>query len=296
MRIKTRRYYIYYVARICTFLIYLLPIKFASKLADFLGKLGYNIFEKAKRETLKNLRAAFKDKSDKEIREIAKGVFSNVARNITDYISISKITKINIDSWIRPHGLEKVDKALALGRGLIALTAHFGNWEFVGVYLKAKGYEGAVIARKIYFYKYNDYLIRLRLMHDITTLYRDGSPKEALRLLRENKILGVLADQDIDSIDGVFVNFFGRQAYTPTAPVKIAMVNGTPILPCYMIRKKDKYDFIIEDPIYVEKGKREEDAVRFYTQKWTDVLESYIRRYPEQWVWMHSRWKTKPQA
>ncbi|MCK4463755.1 MAG: hypothetical protein KAU58_05530, partial [Candidatus Omnitrophica bacterium] len=243
MRIKTRRYYIYYVARVCIFLIYLLPIRFASKLADLLGKLGYDVLEKAKREALGNLRAAFKDKSDKEIRKIAKGAFSNVARSIAEYINISKINKKNIDSWVRPHGLEKVDKALALGKGAIVLTAHLGNWEFVGAYLRARGYEGAVIARRIYFYKYNDYLISLRSIHDVTTLYRDRSPKEALRLLRENKILGMLADQDIDSIDGIFVNFFGRQTYTPTAPVKIAMVNGTPMIPCYMIRKKDKYDF-----------------------------------------------------
>lgn len=296
MRIKTRRYYIYYVARVCAFLIYLLPIRFASRLAGLLGKLGYEVLQKSKRETLKNLRAAFKDKSDKEIAEIAKGVFSNVARSVAEYISVSKITKKNIDLWIRPYGLEKVDKALALGKGLIVLTAHIGNWEFVGAYLKAKGYEGAVIARRIYFYKYNDYLVKLRLIHDLTTLYRDRSPREAMRLLRENKILGMLADQDIGSIDSVFVNFFGRQTYTPTAPVKIAMVNGTPILPCYMIRKKDKYDFIVENPIYAEKGEKEEEAVRFYTQQWTNVLESYIRRYPEQWVWMHSRWKTKPQA
>ncbi len=261
-----------------------------------MGKLGYNVLEKARRKTLENLRAAFKDKSDEGIKRIAKGVFSNVARSITEYISISKITKINIDLWVRPHGLEKVDKALALGKGVIVLTAHLGNWEFVGAYLRAKGYEGAVIARRIYFYKYNDYLIRLRSVHKLTTLYRDRSPKEALRLLRENKILGMLADQDIDSIDGIFVNFFGRQTYTPTAPVKIAMASGAPLIPCYMIRKNDKYDFIIEEPIYVEKAENKEEAIKFYTQKWTDILESYIRRHPEQWVWMHKRWKTKPQA
>ena len=108
-------------------------------------------------------------------------------------------------------------------------------------------------------------------------------------------MLGMLADQDIDSVEGIFVNFFGRPAYTPVGPVKISMASGAPIISCYMIRKKDgNYDFMVEDPIFVEKGDNRESSVRFYTEKWTLILESYIKKYPDQWVWMHRRWKTKP--
>jgi KDO2-lipid IV(A) lauroyltransferase len=117
-----------------------------------------------------------------------------------------------------------------------------------------------------------------------------------LRILKDNQILGILADQDVDSIEGVFVDFFGKPTFTPSAPVKIAMVSGAPIVPAFMVWNGRTYDFFVDEPIYVEKteGMDKTEALKYYTQRWTKILESYIMKYPDQWVWMHRRWKTQP--
>ena len=294
MKIKYRRYFFYYLLRVGVFLVGLLPARVTYLLGRAAGMIIYYLLGHFRRRTLENLRAAFPSKSEKEIIKIAKNAYANVIGNFAELIHIRKLKKNNIDSLLTVYGQEELDKALSRGKGVIGLTAHFGNWELIGPSMKIKGYDGISLARKLYFYKYDNLVKRLREASGTKTIDRDESPKKILRVLRDNKILGMLADQDIDNIEGVFVNFFEKPAYTPTAPVKLAMVSGAPIVPCYMIRNGFKFECFIGKPIYVKSGEDREAAVKHYTQEWTSVLESYIRKYPDQWVWMHRRWKTKP--
>jgi KDO2-lipid IV(A) lauroyltransferase len=165
------------------------------------------------------------------------------------------------------------------------------------IFIKLKGYEGGVIARRLYFHKYDKFIVNLRRRFDVPIIYRDESPKKILKVLKDGGVLGILADQDMDSVDGVFVDFFGRSAYTPTAPVKLGMVTGADLLPAFMIRKKDNtFKLMIEKPIEIPEEKGTDEDVKRYTQAWTDVLEKYIKKYPDQWVWLHPRWKTRPTA
>lgn len=298
MKIKTRRYIFYYLLRLGAFFVELLPLRAASLLGGACGRAAFYTLPYFRNLTLAQLRSAFPEKSETEVRRIARRAFSNVTANFTELMHVPGLSKIDMNSWIIPHGgegktREKIDNILSRGKGFIGLTAHFGNWELIGPYMKMKGYNGVTLARKLYFYKYDGYIRKLRTLNETETIDREASPKKILRVLRENKILGMLADQDIDSVDGVFVEFFGKPAYTPTAPVKLAMASGAPIVPSYMVRNGNKYICFIDEPIYVEAGDDKEDAVKRYTQKWTSVLESYIRKYPDQWVWMHRRWKTR---
>jgi len=161
-------------------------------------------------------------------------------------------------------------------------------------YVKSKGYRGAVIGKRLYFHKYNDFINRLRLKTGDRVIYRDESPKKFLKVLRDGEIIGMLADQDISSVPGIFVEFFGKPAYTPVAPVKLSMASGAPIVPAFIIRKSDNtHKVIFEKPIAVKKGDSVDESTVEYTMAWTKVLEKYIRDYPEQWVWIHERWKTK---
>jgi KDO2-lipid IV(A) lauroyltransferase len=114
-----------------------------------------------------------------------------------------------------------------------------------------------------------------------------------LKILKHGGILGIVPDQDVDSVDGVFVDFFGKEAYTPTAPVKLAMAAKTQIVPIFVVRKKDNtHKLVVEKPIDVLRGDEKEEDIRRYTQAWTSLLEKYVRKYPQQWVWVHKRWKT----
>ena len=294
MRYKYRRYYLYYLGRVAAFLVYLLPMSAGSSLAAFLGKCAFYLVPKYRKLTVENLTRAFaKEKTPEEIRRIAVKVFENLGRNAAELINFPKITKANIDRLVRIEGLKTVDASFARGKGTIILAAHLGNWELTGLVFRIKDYPGQTIGKKIYFHKYDAWLNRLRRAQDINVIYRDESPRKMLRVLKDNKILGIVADQDVDSVEGVFVNFFGIPAYTPIGPVALAKVTGASIIPVFVAREGSQHRFIIEKPVeLVDTGNKDADMIT-NTQRWSDVVESYIRRYPEQWVWMHRRWKTQ---
>jgi KDO2-lipid IV(A) lauroyltransferase len=278
-----------------SFFLGLFPLRVISPLAGFVGRIFYYILRKERQGALDNLAMAFPEKSPEERRDIAKKVFSNLARNYAELLTVNKYNRNEIFSLVDSASFEKIANALKLGKGGIISASHFGNWEFVTIWITANGYPGTIIVRKVYFHKYEEYLSKLRKSKSgIKIVYRDDSPRKILEILRKNQLLGILADQDIDSVEGVFVNFFGKLAYTPVAPAKIAMASGAPLIPCFMIRKNNKFEFIIEEPIFVEKKGDRDEIVKHYTQKLSQLLESYIRKYPDQWVWMHRRWKTQP--
>jgi len=294
MRYKYRRYFLYYLGRVFAFLVYLLPLSISLKIVALLGRCAYLVLPKYRKITIANLSMVFaREKSAREIRKIARAVFVNLAKSACEVINFPKINEKNIDRFIRIEGIEHVDRSFEAGKGTIILASHFGNWELLGMTFRVKGYPGVTIGRKIYFHKYDEFLNNLRKSHDVNVIYRDDSPRKMLKVLKENRILGIVADQDVDSVEGVFVNFFGAPAYTPAGPVALARVSRATMIPCFVIRQKTGHILKIEEPIkFVDTGNKEADLVT-NTQKWSEVIESYIRRYPEQWVWMHKRWKTK---
>ena len=294
MRYRYRRYYLYYLGRVAAFLIYLLPMNVGAGLAAFLGRCVFYLLPKYRNVTIDNLTRAFaNEKTPEEIKRIAVKVFENLGRNAAELINFPKITKGNIDRLVKIEGMDIVDSSFARGKGTIILAAHLGNWELTGLVFRIKGYPGQTIGKKIYFYKYDNWLNRLRRAQDINVIYRDESPRKMLKVLKDNKILGIVADQDVDSVEGVSVNFFGMPAYTPIGPVALAKATGASIIPVFVAREGGRHRFMIEKPVeLVDTGNKDADMAA-NTQRWSDVVESYIRRYPEQWVWMHRRWKTK---
>ncbi|MBI3320374.1 MAG: LPS export ABC transporter periplasmic protein LptC, partial [Candidatus Omnitrophica bacterium] len=152
-----------------------------------------------------------------------------------------------------------------------------------------------VVARPLRYPEYEGFLLRLRARKGVETCAR-GSVKEIARLLRDNRIIGIMPDQDIDSLEGTFVDFFGRPTYTPIGPAALALMTGAPILPCFIVRTGRRFRIVIEETIPMTRtDDRTQDLLQI-TQAWSRVVESYLRCYPDQWVWMHRRWKTTPPA
>jgi len=294
MKIKTRRYYIYYALKTGLFALSLLPLGVGLFIADMLGKIGFRILGKYRNITLDNLNN-FYGPDTVANRKIAEKVFSNILKNGAEWVKLYSMPQKNLDSVITEfEGLGHLDEVLSSGKGALVLGFHFGNWELLGMGLRYKGYPGSLVGRRIYFHKYDKLIVRMRMRFDAKTIYRDESPRRMLMELKRGRILGIVPDQDVDSIDGVFVDFFGQKAFTPTAPVKIAMAAGTKVVPIFVVRKKDNtHRMVVEKPIDVLAGDRTEEDVFRYTQEWTKLLEKYVRDYPEQWVWMHRRWKTR---
>lgn len=294
MKFKYRRYYLYYWARLFAFIIYIVPLRIALAIADICGYVAFWAAVKYRRIAIENLKQAFgKEKTETEIRAIALGVFKNLCRNAVELINAPKLTCANLEKYIKIRNIERVSEALKNGKGILMLTGHFGNWEVLAMAFKIKGYHGAAIGRRIYFEKYDKFLNGLREYHGVKIIYRDDSPKAILRVLKQNGIMGILADQDVDSVEGVFVNFFGRPAYTPVGPVALARASGASLMPAFMIRRGNSHELVVEKPIELSTTDNKESDAITNTQKWSDVVESYIRQYPDHWVWMHRRWKTR---
>ncbi len=298
MKQKPYRYFLYLGLRLVQGLVLLIPRDTALFLARQLSGVVFFLIPKEREKTLRHLSWAYgKEKSPVEIRELGKQVFAHFGQMAVDVIRIPKLNREKLDQLIeKGDGFSKVDQVLSRGKGMILLTAHFGNWELMGALFLLCGYPGTVIGRQIYYDKFNQAILDLRKKVMLRTIYQDDSPREFLKVLKQNGILGILADQDMDRMDGIFIPFFGKPAYTLTAPVKLALTSGAPLVPAFLIREGSRYRLLVHDPIQVEMKTSREETIQEYTEQWSQIVEETIRQYPEQWAWMHRRWKTQPET
>lgn len=296
MKHKPYRYLFYLGLRLLQAVVLWMPREVALALARGIGGLAFFIARRERKRTLSHLSYAFgEEKKAEEIRELGRKVFMHYAHVAADVLRFPRLTREAVDQLVEGHeGLSVFDRVLREGRGAILLSAHLGNWELMGAFLRFHGYPGALVGRRIYYEKFNQVLLDLRSKVTLKTLYQDASPREFVRVLNQNQILGILADQDVDRFDGIFVPFFGRPTYTLTTPVKLALATGAPLLPAFVIRSGKRYRFLVEEPIYVQMRMNKEETIREYTERWSQVIEAKIRAYPDQWVWTHRRWKTQP--
>lgn len=273
-----------------------LPLGWASSFGAWSGRVAFWLLPHERKKAIRHLTWVFeKEKSAEEIRRLAKQTFIHLGRNFGEWLKIPALSDEEIITRVAPENLERVEEALRRGKGALLLTGHFGNWEWLAAYFGARGYQGGVVARRIHFEPYNRLLVGLRLSHHVKTFYRDESPREILKKLARNGVLGILPDQDVDKIDGVFIPFFGREAYTPTAPVALALASGAALVPIFLVRDGNIFRLKVEEPIPVRRSGNKSEDLRRHTLEWNAVLEKYIRQYPDQWVWMHRRWKTQPE-
>jgi KDO2-lipid IV(A) lauroyltransferase len=292
---RIRRRYLYYLLKTASFISLLFPIKINRFIGRRMGECAFFLVSAQRRKTVDNLRIAFgSEKSAREIRNIARGVFRNLGENLFEMLNSSKFTSRNIDRYVRIKGLDIVEKALSQKRGFIVLSAHFGNWELLAGYFGLKKYPVNVLARPLRYEKYDKWVNDLRKGMGVNVIMRDESARTILRFLKDGQSIAILADQDISSLDGVFVDFFGRQAFTPSAPVILALATAVPIIPMFIVREKDGHTIYVEEPIELDITGNKDTDIKVNTQKWSKVIESYIRKYPSQWVWVHERWKTEP--
>ncbi len=274
----------------------LLPFSVARRLGKGVGAAAYLLLSGQRRLALDHLQYAFGDwLTPVQRRHTARRAFMNLGQNVLEWLALSGVSQQQIQRLITSEGVEHLRAALAKGDGAILISPHFGNWELVPIYLRSLGFEGVVLARRLRYAEYESFLINLRGRRGIPTLAR-GALKEVVRVLRANQMVGMLPDQDMDSLEGIFVNFFGHPAYTPIGPAALSVMSRAPIVPCFLIREQQRFRLVIEPPLSAPSGGERDQAIAALTQRWSDVMESYIRRYPDHWVWMHRRWKTQPSA
>ena len=294
---RQRRIIIFIFFKFLTFLIYLLPLWICLKIGQFLGGTVFYILKKEQKIALNNLDIAFgSSKSLKEKIIIVKQIFENMGRNFIEIMSLYKFNSSNIDNYVRCPDIGIIEHFIKNGHGGIVLSAHLGNWELMAHYFAIKGFKVNVIARRVRMERFEGILNSIRRRNRVNVLYRDAPAKEIISIIKKKEFIGIMPDQDIDSVTGVFVDFFGRLAWTPNGPAVLGLLTRVPIIPCFIVRQNFGHEILIGKEVQqCWTGNKDEDILET-TQRYTRVIEHYIRRFPSQWVWFHERWKTKPSS
>lgn len=278
--------------RLLVFLFGLLPHRIALGVGRLLGRLAWRLSGRDRKRALEHLSFALAELPEAERRRIARASFLSAGMNLAELLHFLKRNRRRILPHLEIHGWEEVAAAKASGRSILILTGHCGNWELIGTALHEGGVPPAAIARPLDDAGLQQLLVNLRNHLGTTTIARGtrGSARQLLEVLRGGGALAMLIDQDT-KVDGVWVPFFGRPAFTPVGAAEIALRQKAHVIPSFIERRPDGGHLIRFHPaLDLPPDPREATALM------TAKIEEQVRRRPEQWVWWHKRWRRQPQA
>ena len=294
--LKTRKWItrlaLIWLTRLIRLLSLIVPYWLGVRAGGVLGLVAYYLLPRERNRANAHLTLAFPEKDRAWIRHTARRCFMHLGKGL---LEIMLVTPRRIEQIIEFHGEEALRTAVGIGKGVIYVTGHIGNWEIMGHAVAAR-YNLSVVAAPIEPEQVNDMIVGLRAGMGVRTILRSrpGASRELVRVFKENRIMGILIDQDTD-VESAFVDFMARPAWTPTAAASMALKFGAPVIFGYVQRNKDnKHIITIEGPLeLLDSGDREKDIIA-NTAMLTKKIEDAVRRNPEQWVWMHRRWRRQP--
>ncbi len=259
-----------------------------------LGLLFYALDARHRRVSLDNLAHAFPARTPTERRRIARQVFAHFGRLLFDLLKFSTLRPDQMLDLVEFDGDDRVRAAQASKCGYLLFTGHFGFWELHGLVHALRLGPIGVLARPLDNPRLNALLERVRQSTGNVVIYRRGAIRRVMRQLQANQGVAILIDQHSHTSDAVLVDFFDRPAATTTSLAVLAARTGAPVVPTFTIPLPDgRYRLIYEHPVEPPRDESPEE-IRGFTQRCTDVLEMYVRRYPELWLWMHRRWRDLP--
>ena len=276
----------------------ILPRPLSRALAIAIAQLFYLLHFRLRQVGMRNLAMVFPEKSEAERRRILRGEFTSLGRQLAELCQFPKYTAENVDEVVVYDGLENYERAYGRGKGVLFLTAHFGAWELSAFAHSLHGHWVNIVMRPMD----NEYLDRMlqsyRTMHGNKVVPKDDFVRGLLAAMKCGETVGILMDTNMTPPQGVFVDFFGIAACTASGLARIALRTDAAVVPGFTIwdetlgKYRLRFDPALE---LVRTGNLEADIVA-NTQMFTKVIEDYVRKYPEQWLWVHRRWKTRPQG
>jgi len=276
----------------------ILPRSMARAFGIGLAQVVYLFHGRLRRVGMRNLALAFPEKTEAERARILRGEFTSLGRQLAEVCQFPKYTRENIEQVVVYDGLENYEQAYARGKGVLFLTAHFGGWELSAFAHSLHGHWLHVVMRPMD----NEYLDRLiqryRTMHGNKTVAKDDFVRGLMAAMKAGETVGILMDTNMTPPQGVFVDFFGIPACTASGLARIALRTDAAVVPGFTIWDEELGKYRLRfDPavVLVRTGDLDADLVA-NTQKFTRVIEDYVRKYPEQWLWVHRRWKTRPEG
>ena len=276
----------------------ILPRRLARAFAIGIGWAVYFLHVRLRRVGMRNLALAFPEKTEAERARILRGEFTSLGRQLAELCQFPRYTLENIEQVVVYDGLENYERAYARGKGVLFLTAHFGGWELSAFAHSLHGHWLHIVMRPMD----NEYLDRLiqsyRTMHGNKVVDKDDFVRGLLAAMKAGETVGILMDTNMTPPQGVFVDFFGIPACTASGLARIALRTDAAVVPGFTIWDESlgKYRLRFDPALQlIRTGDLEADIVA-NTQMFTRVIEEYVRKYPEQWLWVHRRWKTRPEG
>jgi Kdo2-lipid IVA lauroyltransferase/acyltransferase len=275
-----------------------LPRRLARSLAAAVAAFVYGMRPKLRRTANFNLRIAFPDWTAAERRVVIRGMVRNLGWMAAEFARFPKYNQENIDQVVLLEGHENFLEGQRRGKGVLYLTGHIGAWELSSFAHALYGYPLHYMARQLDNTRIDDLVNKYRCLSGNRPIFKNESARAMLKILREARTVGILADQNTMPEEGVFVDFFGTSASTTTGLARVALHTGAAVVPGYAYWDGiiHKYRLRFEPPVeLVRTGDPERDILE-NTQNFAKVIEAAIRQHPEQWVWLHARWKTRPKG
>lgn len=283
------------VITVCMQLVGRLPRSFAHRLGNLLGDIGFRLARKHRRIALDNLAHALGDALDVPQRErMARDVFRNLGQLLFEVGWSLSVPKDDLNRHIHLQGLANYHRALQKGRGVLVITAHLGNWELLPVVADRAHIPLNVVYRPLDFMPLELFFTHLRTRFGARMIPSGQAMLKIVRALRRKETVAVLIDQSVDWYDGVWVDFFGRPTCTSVGIAMIALKTRCPVLPVFLYRDATGFQAVFDREVpLVSTGDRIGDIER-NTRNYSRAIETAVRRHPEQWFWVHRRWKNKP--
>ena len=294
---RIKNWFIFWSVRGLLAFLRILGLKSAMGLGRGLGRRVFRLARLERERTLRHLSWAFEQMPEGDRMDLARKVFEHFGMAVAEVACARKIKPITAYMDLDPDSRNLLDDTLSLGKGVVFITGHLGNWELMARSLAALGYPINTIGQRSYDPRFTRLIQRFRDEGLVNTLWRGDSNlvEKMVGVLRRGEIMGLLVDQDT-RVPGVFVDFFGRPAWTPTAGAVLARKTGAPVIMGFNHRKPSGHGYVIHlTSLALSSVEDEREALAQDTQAMTRLIEQHIRKYPEQWVWMHRRWKTKPE-
>ena len=286
----------YTAVRVSLKLLETLPQGAARALASVVARLLYLLSPKLKKTAETNLRLAFPEWTDAQRQQVIRKMARNLGRMAAEFARMPKYSPANIHDLVILDGHENFLEGHKRGKGVLYLTGHVGGWELSSFAHALYGYPLHYTARPLDNRKLDELVNRYRGLSGNRPIFKNESARVMLKVLKDAGTVGILADQNTMPSEGVFVDFFGTLACTTTGLARVALHTGAAVVPgyAYWDEVAGKYRLRFEPPVeLIRTGDAERDIFE-NTQKFTKVLEEIIRKYPDQWVWVHGRWNTRP--
>ncbi len=286
----------YWFLHILTGSLRLLPRLLARTIGSLIGRFAWLLLGGLKRTGLQNLKLAFPESTAEERRRILRQMFRNLGWQLGEFCKMPDYSSAKASKFIRYEGLNNYLEARAKGKGVLVLTGHLGAWELSSFYHSLRGYPMSLVIRRLDNPLVDQLVNGIRCMHGNRVVHKDDFARGLLTAMHNGDTVGILMDTNMTPPQGVFVPFFGVDACTASGLARVALKTHAAVLPGFLLWEHSEKRYVLhfgEELQLIDTGDVKADILA-NTALFTATIEAYIRRYPEQWLWVHRRWKTRP--